>query len=132
MNFMSFTRTLPPIVQFIRTGQYILRLEQVSGQCTGRKISARLTYITVTGEGKMERARGEQDAIFAVASLLLPRTSSAWPLTCVFVTVNEAQRYLATSLIRWLLCAPFQHKGTLSLNQVVHTFSNASATTVYG
>jgi hypothetical protein len=29
---------------------------------TGRKISVSLRYVTVRGEGKMERARKEQDA----------------------------------------------------------------------
>jgi hypothetical protein len=34
---------------------------------------------------------------FAIASP--PRTSAGWPPPCLFVTVNEAQRYLATSLL---------------------------------
>jgi hypothetical protein len=34
-------------------------------------------------------------------SLPLPlRTSAAWPLMCVFVTVNKARRYLAASIIQ--------------------------------
>jgi hypothetical protein len=39
---------------------------------TGRKISTSLSYITVRGEGKIERATEEQDALCAVASLPVP------------------------------------------------------------
>jgi hypothetical protein len=63
---------------------------------TRRKISASLSYDTVRGERKMERTRGEQDA-FAQSLSFPHRTSAVWPPTCVFVTVNEARRYLATS-----------------------------------
>jgi hypothetical protein len=39
---------------------------------TRRKIYPNLGYVTVRGEGKMERARGEQYALFAIASPLSP------------------------------------------------------------
>jgi hypothetical protein len=42
---------------------------------TGRKISANVSYVTVRGYGKMERARGEQDALWL--SLPLPPRHSA-------------------------------------------------------
>jgi hypothetical protein len=45
-------------------------------------------YFTLRGDGKMERAKGEQDALCDIAS----------PPSCVFVTINEARRYLATSI----------------------------------
>jgi hypothetical protein len=68
---------------------------------TGRKISASLSYVTVRGEGKMERARGEQDSLCAIASS--PSPYLGWlATTCVFVAVNEARRCLATS-IRWIV-----------------------------
>jgi hypothetical protein len=38
------------------------------GTATERKISANLGYVTERGEGKIERARGEQDALCAIAS----------------------------------------------------------------
>jgi hypothetical protein len=46
----------------------------------------------------MERARGWGG--MTPYALLLPhppRSSAGWPPTCVFVTVNEVRRYLATS-----------------------------------
>jgi hypothetical protein len=61
-----------------------------------------MSYIIVRGVGMMDRARGEQD-FFALSLPLPPRTSFGWPQTCVFVTVNEARRYLATSKINFLL-----------------------------
>jgi hypothetical protein len=44
----------------------------------------------------MERARGSKTPC-ALSLPLPPHTSAGSPLTCVFVTVNEARRYLATS-----------------------------------
>jgi hypothetical protein len=35
---------------------------------------------------------------YALPIPLPSRTSTGWPATCVFVTVNEARRYLATSI----------------------------------
>jgi hypothetical protein len=55
-----------------------------------------LSYITVRGEGKMEGARREQGAVFVIPFPL--HISAGWSPTCVLVTVNEAQRYLATSI----------------------------------
>jgi hypothetical protein len=63
---------------------------------TGRKIPASLSYVILRGEGKMEDARGSKTP-YALSFPLPPRTSAGWPPTCVFVTVNEARRYLATS-----------------------------------
>jgi hypothetical protein len=73
---------------------------------TGRKISATLSYVTVGGEGKMERARGSNTP-YALSFPLPLRTSAGWPTMCVFVTVNEARRYLATSIVRYTAA---QHK----------------------
>lgn len=64
----------------------------------GCKISASLSYITVRGEGKIEYAGGGGDAL----SLPLP----GWPASRAFVTVNESQQNLATSiLLLYALCA---------------------------
>jgi hypothetical protein len=65
------------------------------------KISPSLSYVTVRGRWK---GQGDQYAICAIAwrSSLLPRTSAGWPQTCVFVTVNEARRYLAASTFTFL------------------------------
>jgi hypothetical protein len=73
---------------------------------TGRKISASLSYVTVRGEGKMERSRGSKTS-YALSLPLLPRTSAGWPTMCVFVTVSEARRYLATSIIK-VRCQVFE------------------------
>jgi hypothetical protein len=70
---------------------------------TGCKIFASLGYVTVKGEGKMERAREEQDALCAVASppSLPPSLYLGWLQSprCVFIMVSEARRYLATSIL---------------------------------
>jgi hypothetical protein len=80
---------------------------------TGRKISASLSYATVRGEGMMERARGEQDALYAIASPLSPYHGwlAGWPSLRVFVTVSEALRYLATSIhkLALLIDITFSH-----------------------
>jgi hypothetical protein len=40
---------------------------------------------------------GARHHLLSRGSIFLPyRTSAVWPPTCVFVTVNEARRYLAT------------------------------------
>jgi hypothetical protein len=67
---------------------------------TGYKISPSLSHVIETGEGKMERARGSKTLYaLSLGSLPLPPyTLVGWPPTCVFVMVNEAQRYLATSI----------------------------------
>jgi hypothetical protein len=71
---------------------------------TGRKISASLSYVTVTGYGNMESAWGggsKTPYALSLGGLPLPlRTSAGWPPTCVFVTFGEARRYLATSINR--------------------------------
>jgi hypothetical protein len=64
---------------------------------TGGKISASLGYVTVRGEGMIERARGELNAFCAVASHSSPYFG--WlASTC---TVNKARRYLAQSITPW-------------------------------
>lgn len=47
----------------------------------------------------MKWATGEQYALRAVAfpPSLPPLTLAAWPTTCVFVTDNEARKYIAAS-----------------------------------
>jgi hypothetical protein len=63
----------------------------------GRKISAILFDVAVRGERSVERARREQDASCAIASL--PSPHLGWPPpVCVFVTVNEVRRYLAGTI----------------------------------
>jgi hypothetical protein len=49
-------------------------------------------------KGRWKR-RGGSKTPYALSLPLTPRTSAGWPLTCVFVTVNEARRYLATSIL---------------------------------
>jgi hypothetical protein len=65
---------------------------------SGHKVSVSLSYVTVRGEGKMERARGSKTP-YMLLLLLPPHISVGWPPMCVFVTVNVAQRYLATSIV---------------------------------
>jgi hypothetical protein len=79
-----------------------MAITALDGRYTGRKISASLSYVKVRGKGKMDSSSGEQDA-FALSLPLPPRTSAGWPATCVFVTVNEARRYLAAGLF-WNCC----------------------------
>jgi hypothetical protein len=79
---------------------------------TGRKISASLSYVTVRGEGKLERTRSSKTP-HALSLPLPPRTLASWPPTCVFVTVNEARRYLTTSITT-----------TLSVDQTSYIASN--------
>jgi hypothetical protein len=81
---ISLQINLMDLIQVIRSGKkalimyfplviycYITLLSHVY---TGRKISASLSYVTIRGEGKMEKAREEQDALCAVASPLpVPR-----------------------------------------------------------
>jgi hypothetical protein len=81
--FHLFITDIERIVSFVATSLY-----------NGRKISANLGYVTERGEGKIER--GEQDALCAITSPPLPYLG--WLATCVFVTVNGARRYLATSI----------------------------------
>jgi hypothetical protein len=51
-------------------------MQLIGTNYTGRKISASLGYVTVRGDGTMGRARGEQDALCAIASPLpIPRLS---------------------------------------------------------
>jgi hypothetical protein len=45
----------------------------------------------------MERARGGMTS-YALSLPLPPRTSAEWSPTCASVTVNEARRYLTTSI----------------------------------
>jgi hypothetical protein len=53
------------------------------GEYTGRNISGNLGLVTVRGEGKMERARGEQHPLRAIAS---PSSSYlGWPATNVCI-----------------------------------------------
>jgi hypothetical protein len=58
------------------------------------------SFVTVRGKGKMERVRGGggSKTSCALSLPLPPRTSAGWPTTYVFGTVNEARRYLATSI----------------------------------
>jgi hypothetical protein len=65
---------------------------------SGCKISASLSYITVREEGKMERARGSKMP-YALLLPFPPHTSAGWSPICLFVTINEAQRYLATGIL---------------------------------
>jgi hypothetical protein len=55
-----------------------------------------LNYVTIRGKGKMERARGEEDASCAIASPPSPYLGRLAANVCI-VKVNEARRYLATS-----------------------------------
>lgn len=61
----------------------------------GRKIFARLGYVTVSGR-EDERGTGEQDALRAIGSPLSPYLGCL--STSVFVTVNEARKYLAINI----------------------------------
>lgn len=70
---------------------------------TESKISANLSYVTVRGEEIWNFRRGARRI---VRNLIRPsrlHTSTGWPATCVLITVNEAQRYLATSkpTVKW-------------------------------
>jgi hypothetical protein len=67
---------------------------------TGFKISASLDYVTVRGKGMVERAKGQggSKTPYALSLSLPPCTSASWTPMCVFVTVNEAQRYFAKTL----------------------------------
>jgi hypothetical protein len=62
------------------------------GCYTGRKISVSLGYVAVSGERKMERARGSKTPY--ALSLPLPSSTSAG-----HQHINEARRYLATSIV---------------------------------
>jgi hypothetical protein len=70
----------------------------------GCKISASPGYVTGRGEGSMDRARGKQDVLCAIASP--PTPYIGWLTTRI--TVNEARRYLATSINESLtpICRP--------------------------
>jgi hypothetical protein len=63
----------------------------------------------------MERARGSKTP-YALSLPLLPHTSVGWPPTYVSVTVSEAQRHLATSIIHHLFLSFRQACG----NTVIH------------
>jgi hypothetical protein len=78
---------------------------------TGHKISASLSYVTVRGVGRW-KGQGGAKTPYALWLPLPPRTSTGWPPTCVFVTVNEARIYLAISI--GLLFGAHEHsKGAL-------------------
>lgn len=51
-----------------------------------------LGYITVRGEGKMEKAKGSK------LLPLPPHYSASWPTMCLLVIVSEAHRYFATTV----------------------------------
>jgi hypothetical protein len=61
----------------------------------GRKISDSLSYVTVRGGRKGGKVKGEERRL---VHSLPPCTWTDWPSTCVFVTVNEALRYLTKSI----------------------------------
>jgi hypothetical protein len=67
------------------------------------KIYANVGYIIIRGEGKLERARWEQDALYFLVPLP-PRTAAGCPTTRVFVAVSEARRYLAAN-IPYIICS---------------------------
>jgi hypothetical protein len=67
----------------------------ISSRYTERKIFPSLGYVAVRGGGKMEMTRGDKTP-YALSLPLPPRSSAGWP-PCVFVKVNKAWRYLATS-----------------------------------
>jgi hypothetical protein len=77
------------LMVYVHTKSHMLRSSLVIAikpTHSGRKISASLGYVTVREEGDMEGARREQD---------VPSSLSLVPQLCVFVVVNETQRYLA-------------------------------------
>jgi hypothetical protein len=66
---------------------------------TGRKISASPSCVTV--RGGREHGKGKVGARrYALSFLLPPRTGTSvdWLAMCVFLSVNEAGRHLATSI----------------------------------
>jgi hypothetical protein len=75
-------------------------------------------------EGKTVRERGCK-TLHALSLPLPPHSPASWTATCVFVTVNEARRYLATSINKMsplLLFVQLYHRPTLWLvrNVIVH------------
>lgn len=64
---------------------------------TGHKVSVGLRYITARKEGNLERVRGCKTS-YVLSLPLPPRTSPGRIPTRVFVQVNEAQRYIVTSI----------------------------------
>lgn len=81
------------------TWELLLKLIYACGVVyTGRKISASLGYVAVRGEGKMEIAWGSKTPSALSLPLPSPPRLAGRPLTCVFVTVNGARRYLAESI----------------------------------
>jgi hypothetical protein len=68
--------------------------------CSGRKLPAGFRYMTVRGEGKLERRKGCKT--FCAQLLLLPsRSSASFRHTWVFLTAEEARIYLAISIWKW-------------------------------
>jgi hypothetical protein len=79
-----------------------VRDKQALDVYTGRKIFASPGYVTVRKEGNVERVEtargGGSKTPSALSPSFRPRTTGGWPPTCVFVKINEARRYLVTSI----------------------------------
>jgi hypothetical protein len=65
---------------------------------TGYTVSLSLRYITVREEGIDGKCKGSKIS-YVILLRLLPCTLIGWPSVCVFVTFNEAWRYLARSVL---------------------------------
>jgi hypothetical protein len=73
----------------------------------------------VQGYGKGKGGGGRDKTPYALSLPLSPRISAGRPPTCVFVTVNEARRYLATSIITFY-CWVWPHIiSSRDVNQVL-------------
>jgi hypothetical protein len=74
----------------------------------------------------MKRASGSKTR-HALSLPFPPRTSAGWPTTCVFATVNEARRYLATSVSNDL---NFDGGGAVDLDNGHHLLSMSQLSSV--
>jgi hypothetical protein len=62
---------------------------------SGRRINLSFSNITERGEGKMERGKN-----WVISPYVLSLRGLPLPLTCVFVTVIQAQSYVASTVNR--------------------------------
>jgi hypothetical protein len=101
---IHFTSVGHPLLRSQYGASPQIRISQLRGnpnlKYTTRKISASMTYLTVRREGNMGRARGEQDALFAVANL--PSPHLGWLATNVCVCDDQQSSEIS--------CGKFQGK----------------------
>jgi hypothetical protein len=78
--------------------------EDKARKYTGRKISASLSHIISKGEGKIDGERGQQDALCDINSPSLPVLRLPGRQHVNLLTVNEAWRYLTSTLAPREVC----------------------------